>query len=228
MSGYYPDSDFDVLTPPDDKMGDYSVNLAFVLAKKNGTSLMEEGRKMVETFRADKEFSERFGSIEFVAPGFVNLKLSQDFLRDSIKDVFAADDDFGSSDIGKGEKINLEFVSANPTGPLTVGNARAASFGDTLGNVLRKAGYKIGKEYYINDVGVQIKKLTESIRLRMLELKGEEIGFGDDLYRGEYIKEVAKEFLNKGVSEENISREAIKTMTEKARNTMASLPISFH
>lgn len=225
---HYPDSEFDILTPPDHKMGDYSVNLAFMLAKKKDTSPIEEGEEMIEKFRADKEFTDRFGSIEFVNPGFVNLKLSEDFLRDSIKDVFAMGDEFGASDIGKGKKINLEFVSANPTGPLTVGNARAASFGDTLGNVLKKAGFAVGKEYYINDVGVQIRKLTESIRLRMLELKGEKIEFGEDLYQGEYIKEIAKDFLDRGVSEENITAEAIKTMTEKAKGTMAALGVSFN
>ena len=86
---------------------------------------------------ADREFTDRFGEINFINPGFVNLKISDDFLKDSIKDVFATGDEFGASDIGKGVKINLEFVSGNPTGPLTVGNARAASYGDTLGNVLK-------------------------------------------------------------------------------------------
>src|SRR3989344_5771648 len=223
----YPDSEFDVLVPPDDKMGDYSVNLAFVLAKKNGTSPTEEGQKIVEKFLSDREFKDRFGSIEFVGPGFVNLKLASDFLKDSIKDVFAMGDEFGDSDMGKGVKVNLEFVSGNPTGPLTVGNARAASYGDTLGNVLKKAGYDVGKEYYINDVGVQVKKLTESIRLRMLELKGEKVEFGADLYQGEYIKDIAKDFLDRNISEDNISAEAIKSMTEKAKATMNSMGVKF-
>ncbi len=224
---YYPDTEFDVLTPPDDKMGDYSVNLAFVLAKKNGTSPAEEGEKIVEKFKTDREFSDRFGGIEFVAPGFVNLKLSDVFLRNAVRDVFAAGDGFGSSEIGKATKINLEFVSGNPTGPLTVGNARAASYGDTLGNVLEKAGYSVGKEYYINDVGVQVKKLTESIRLRMLELKGQNIEFGVDLYQGEYIKDIAKNFLERNISEDNISAEVIKSMTEKAKATMHSMGVEF-
>ena len=224
---YYPDSEFDILIPPDSKMGDYSVNLAFVLAKKNGTSPIEEGQKIVEKFKADREFSDRFGEINFINPGFVNLKLAEDFLRDSIKDVFAMGAEFGDSDMGKGKKINLEFVSANPTGPLTVGNARAASYGDTLGNVLKKAGYEVGKEYYINDVGVQVKKLTESIRLRMLELKGEKVEFGADLYQGEYVKDIAKDFSGRGVSEQDIMAEAIKAMTDKAKITMEALGVTF-
>ncbi len=222
ISEHYPNSEFDVLVPPDDKMGDYSVNLAFVLAKKNGTSPAEEGQKIVEKFKADREFTDRFGSIEFVNPGFVNFKFSEDFLRDSIKDVFTVGDEFGNSDIGKGMKVNLEFVSANPTGPLTVGNARAASYGDTLGNILKKAGYKVGKEYYINDVGVQIQKLGESIRLRM---NNEDLG--PDLYQGEYIKEIAKEFFDRGVRGEDIIAEAVKIMVEKAKSTMESLGVSF-
>src|SRR3989344_4498930 len=224
---YYPDSEFDVLVPPDGKMGDYSVNLAFVLAKKNGTNPIEEGQKIVEKFLSDREFTDRFGEINFINPGFVNLKLSDGFLKDSVKDVFAMGAEFGDSDMGKGVKVNLEFVSGNPTGPLTVGNARAASYGDTLGNVLKKAGYDVGKEYYINDVGVQVKKLTESIRLRMLELKGEKVEFGADLYQGEYIKDIAKDFLDRNISEDNISAEAIKSMTEKAKATMNSMGVKF-
>jgi arginyl-tRNA synthetase len=227
ISKEYPGLEFDVLTPPDGKMGDYSVNLAFVLAKKNGTKPAEEGKKIAEKFGADREFTDRFGSVEFTASGFVNLGLSPDFLRDSIKDVFAMGDEFGASEMGGGKKINLEFVSANPTGPLTVGNARAASFGDTLGNVLKKAGYGVGKEYYINDVGVQVRKLSESIRLRMLELKGEKIEFGADLYQGEYIKEIAKDFLEQGVSDEDITSEAITVMGGKAKNTMEALGVRF-
>lgn len=224
---YYPDSEFDVLVPPDSKMGDYSVNLAFVLAKKNSTNPIEEGQKIVEKFKADREFTDRFGRIEFIQPGFVNFKFADDFLRESIGNVFAMGDEFGASDMGKGVRVNLEFVSANPTGPLTVGNARAASYGGTLGNVLKKAGYEVGKEYYINDVGVQIKKLIESIRLRMLELKGEKIEFGEDLYQGGYIKDIAKDFLDRNIPEDNISTEAIKLMIEKAKSTMRSMGVEF-
>src|SRR3989344_673066 len=185
---YYPDSEFDILTPPDDKMGDYSVNLAFVLAKKNGTSPIEEGQKIVENFKADREFQDRFDEINFINPGFVNLKLASDFLKDSIKDVFATGDDFGVSDIGKGVKINLEFVSGNPTGPLTVGNARAASYGDTLGNVLKKAGYEVGKEYYINDVGVQVEKMAKSEINEELKKYGKEPKFNEEgLYMGGFV-----------------------------------------
>ena len=219
--------DFNVLVPSDPKLGDYSTNVAFILAKRNGTSPFEEGQKIVNKFLADKGFTDRFKSIEFAAPGFINFKLADDFLRDSIKDIFAAGDNFGSSDMGKDMKINLEFVSANPTGPLTVGNARAASYGDTLGNILKKAGHEVTKEYYVNDVGVQVQKLAESIRLRMAELRGDKIEFGPDLYQGEYIKEIAEDFLKRGLSEEDIVVEAVKTITKKAEDTLKTLGVIF-
>jgi len=227
ISGKFPDIEFDILTPPDSSLGDYSTNLAFVLAKKNGTNPIEEGQKIIEEFSADKEFSDRFESIKFIAPGFVNFKLADDLLRDSIKEVFTMGKNFGSSNAGKGIKINLEFVSANPTGPLTVGNARAASYGDTLGNVLKKAGYEITKEYYINDIGIQVQKLNESVRLRMAELKGDKVEFGPDLYQGGYIKEIAEDFLKRGLSGEDIIAEAVNIMTEKAKSTLKVLGINF-
>ena len=134
---------------------------------------------------------------------------------------------FGDSKAGKGIKINLEFVSANPTGPLTVGNARAASFGDTLGNIFKKTGHEVTKEYYVNDVGVQVKKLAESVRLRMLELKGERVEFGEDLYQGEYVKEIAKEFLDKNVAEKDIPAQAIKSMIARAQSSTEKMGVEF-
>jgi len=227
ISSKFPDIEFDILTPPDDKMGDYSINLSFVVANKKGISPIEAGKDLVSELSDDKEFGKKFSNIQFVPPGYINFYLNEDYLRNSLVEIIKEGERFGDSQIGKGIKINLEFVSANPTGPLTVGNARAGSFGDTLGNVLKKAGYGVVKEYYINDVGNQVNKLAESVKLRMQELKGEKVEFGKDLYQGEYVKEIAKEFLKKNVPEKNISEQAVKAMTDRARNSAKNMGVEF-
>ncbi len=227
ISDKFPDVEFDVLTPPDDKMGDYSTNLAFVLAKKNKTNPKDIGEKIIEEFLNNKEFGKKFSKIQLVPPGFINFYLSESYLRTSLLQIVKEGERFGDSESGKGIKINLEFVSANPTGPLTVGNARAGSFGDTLGNILKKAGYKVTKEYYVNDVGNQVNKLTESTKLRMKELRGEKIEFGPDLYQGEYIKEIAQEFLEKKISENEVGECAIKIMTDRARVSTQNMGVEF-
>ena len=227
ISSKFPDIEFDILTPPDGKMGDYSINLAFVVAKKRGISLIEVGKELTEELSGDKELSKKFSKIEFVAPGFINFYLNEDILKDSLEEILKQGEKFGDSEVGNGVKINLEFVSANPTGPLTVGNARSASFGDTLGNVLKKTGYQVSKEYYVNDVGNQVNKLAESVKLRMTELKGEKVEFSADLYQGEYIKEMAKEFLDKNISEEDIAGQAVKAMAERAKNSTKNMGVEF-
>ncbi len=227
ISDKFPDIEFDILTPPDDKMGDYSINMAFIVAKEKGISPMDAGKNLIGEFSGDKELSKKFSNIQLVPPGFINFYLSEEFLRSSLETIIKEGEKFGNSESGKGTKINLEFVSANPTGPLTVGNARAASFGDTLGNILKKTGYAVTKEYYINDVGNQVNKLAESVRLRMQELKEEKVEFGLDLYQGEYVKEIAKEFLDKNVSEKDILDQAIKVMTDRARNSAKNMGVEF-
>src|SRR3990167_4879718 len=227
ISSKFPDIEFDILTPPDDKMGDYSINLAFVLAKERGLSSIEAGKDLAEEFSNDKELGKKFSKIQFVHPGFINFYIDENYLRTSLEDIVKKGERFGDSETGKGIKINLEFVSANPTGPLTVGNARAGSFGDTLGNILKKTGHEVTKEYYVNDVGYQVNKLAESTKLRMKELRGEKIEFGPDLYQGEYVKEMAREFLEKGISEDEVGKFAIKTMTDRARTSTQKMGVEF-
>src|SRR3989344_4142093 len=225
ISSKFSDIEFDILTPPDDKMGDYSTNIAFVIEKKKKITPMEAGKDLIVEFLNNKEFTKKFSKIQLVSPGFINFYLSDEFLKSSLEMIVKKGERFGDSELGKGTKINLEFVSANPTGPLTVGNARSASFGDTLGNIFKKTGYEVRKEYYINDVGNQVNKLAESVKLRMLELKGEKVEFGPDLYQGEYVKEIAKEFLDKNISENDIASRAIKAMTDRAKNSTKNMGV---
>src|SRR3989344_9226357 len=142
ISGKFPDIEFDILTPPDDKMGDYSINLAFVLAKKNKEDLRVVAKQIIGDLMKDDKFK-RIVSITGEKNGFINFYINEGYLKKLLNEIVKKGEKFGDSKTGKGIKINLEFVSANPTGPLTVGNARAASFGDTLGNVLKKTGYEV-------------------------------------------------------------------------------------
>src|SRR3989338_4224098 len=227
ISSKFSDIEFDILTPPDDKMGDYSTNIAFVIAKKKKITPMEAGKDLIVEFLNNKEFTKKFSKIQLVSPGFINFYLSDEFLKSSLEMIVKKGERFGDSELGKGTKINLEFVSANPTGPLTVGNARSASFGDTLGNILKKTGYDVTKEYYVNDVGNQVNKLVESVRLRTIELKGEKVEFGPDLYQGEYVKEIAKEFLDRNVLEEDIPNQAVTAMIKRAKSSTEKMGVKF-
>ena len=190
-------TDFDILTPPDPKMGDYSVNLAFILAKKEKKNPKELSEELAAKFSKSNELSRYFGKIEAVG-GFVNFYISNDFLRSQLLKILEQGENFGSGE-KKNYKINLEFVSANPTGPLTVHNVRAAPYGDALASILKKSGYDVTKEYYINDAGNQVRLLGESVARRYLRLKGKTIDFPDNLYQGEYIIDIAKEVEKDGL-----------------------------
>ena len=233
LAGKFTEVEFDILIPPDSKLGDYSTNIAFALAKKEGKSPMEVGKSLAEEFLNNKDLTDKFEKIDLVSPGFINFTLKDEFLHQTLGKILEEKEKFGDLQLGKdpstgsGQAINLEFVSANPTGPPTLPNARAASYGDTLGNILKKAGFKVSKEYYINDVGVQVGKLAQSIKLRMQELKGENVEFGQGLYRGEYIKDIAREFIEKNIPEALLREEAIKIMVGKAKEVMQSLGVEF-
>lgn len=161
--------------PAEDINGDYSVNIALKLAKIAGINPFELSQIIKNRIPA---INYEFIEIRAVHPGFINFFLSKEYLYDNLNIIFKKKNKLK---IGKGQKINIEFISANPTGPLTLGNGRGGFCGDALGNVLKKAGYIVAKEYYINDVGMQIKKLGHSI-----------IGDLEAVYKGEYIEKLSK------------------------------------
>jgi arginyl-tRNA synthetase len=179
-----------IVEPPRDRSnGELSTNAAMVVAKctKQNPFVIAECISKILTL------DERVSSIEVVKPGFLNFSLKPSVWLDILAHAFEIGDKFGSSDLGKGKKINIEYVSANPTGPLHVGHTRGAVFGDSLANLLDFTGFKVMREYYINDAGTQIDALARSVYLRYLELHGREIEFGDNVYPGEYLIDVAKD-----------------------------------
>ncbi len=179
--------------------GDYSTNFAMVSASIQKMSPRKIAQSIVLEIEAGKKDknSSLVEKVEIAGPGFINFFLSNKAWHPVVDHILDQDRLYGSSNIGKNEKVQVEFVSANPTGPLHVGHGRGAAVGDSVGNILSFAGFSVQKEYYINDSGRQIKTLGTSVWLRLLQKRGEKVDFPDDCYKGDYIKELAHEILEK-------------------------------
>jgi arginyl-tRNA synthetase len=167
--------------------GDIASNVALVLAKHVGMSPRSLAEQIVQRLPPSRLIERT----EIAGPGFINFFLASEAWVCLIKDIRCAADSYGSSNIGAGERVLVEFVSSNPTGPLHVGHGRGAAYGDALIRVLRAAGYKPESEYYINDAGRQMDILALSVWLRYLELCGESVHFPEGAYRGDYIFDIA-------------------------------------
>ena len=177
--------------------GDLACNVAMQLArqlKKNPRVIATELIDKIQSLPLSKELIESF---EIAGPGFINMRLSQQAKTFAIREVLRLGSDFGKNKDHDGESILIEYVSANPTGPLHLGHARQGALGDVLSNLMRTQGWNVCREFYYNDAGVQIQTLTESVRLRIKELLGEAITFPENGYQGLYIKDIAKDFLDK-------------------------------
>ena len=190
-AGELPSSlDFSAITaepPRDPAHGDIATNAAMVLAKPAGKKPRDIAEPLLARLKANADVVD--GAV--AGPGFINLKIADGFWRARLGECLAAGVAYGDSTLGQGAKVNVEYVSANPTGPLTVAHARGAVVGDALANLLNKAGYDVTKEYYINDAGAQVDKLGQSTYLRYREALGETIGaIPEGLYPGEYLKDV--------------------------------------
>lgn len=207
---------FEVFYPTHSDFGDYSTNIAFVLAKHLNEDREKIASQIIEALK--KNLGREFERIEYASNGFLNFYFSKDYLVKTVNRLLSEKEKFGKIKIGKGKKINLEFVSANPVGPLTLGNARSAAYGNALANIMNAAGYKVAKEYYINDTGTQVDLLGESVARRYLQLKGRNIDFPENLYKGEYIVEIAKEMEKELKSELALIGNDILDLSMLARN----------
>lgn len=184
---------FNVEIPADYKNGDYSSNIAMVNAKKFKKSPLQVANIICENLSLKDTMFERF---EIAGPGFINFFLSKEFYGEVINEILSLKENYGKSDFGKGKKVMVEFVSANPTGPMHMGNARGGALGDCLAAVLEVAGYDVKREFYINDAGNQIDKFGLSLEIRYLQIfEGEaKHPMPEDSYHGEDIKDLANEF----------------------------------
>ena len=224
-----------VVEPPRDPThGDMATNAAMVLAKEVG----KKPRELAENIAAKLRTDDKVASVDVAGPGFINLSLKPNVWSEELLLVLAQGADYGRSDIGKGERVNVEYVSANPTGPMHVGHGRGAVFGDALANLLLFAGYDVTREYYINDAGAQVDVLARSAFLRYLEALGEDVGpIPDGLYPGDYLKpvggELAAEYDTKLTTQrENewlpvVRAKAIDMMMNVIRDDLAALNVHF-
>ncbi|MDF1524825.1 MAG: arginine--tRNA ligase [bacterium] len=176
------------------KFGDYATNIAMVIASKQGSNPRELAGELIQTIR-DADTEGDVLDVSVAGPGFINITMSPGFWSRTLKMVLEKGEDFACSDMGAGKQVQVEFVSANPTGPLHVGHGRGAALGDALANILQCAGYKVQREYYINDAGNQIQTLGISVYARYLELLGRETVFPEEGYKGDYIREIAERLV---------------------------------
>ncbi len=179
--------------PRDAAHGDMATNAAMVLAKPAGLKPRDIADVLAQKLAEDS----RVISAEVAGPGFLNLRLAPEVWQGVVKSVFAAGTDFGRSVTGQGKSVNVEYVSANPTGPLHVGHTRGAVFGDALASLLDFAGFDVTREYYINDGGAQVDVLARSVYLRYLEAHGQDVAFEDGTYPGDYLVPVGQALKDK-------------------------------
>ncbi|PQM60169.1 MAG: arginine--tRNA ligase [Rhodobacteraceae bacterium] len=180
--------DFSVEIPKEKSFGEMSSNLALVLGKFEG----QNPRLVAEILAEEIRKSDKIINVEIAGPGFLNFEINNSLWFEVIISCLNEGSKFGAINSGEGKKANVEYVSANPTGPLHVGHMRGAVIGDVLANILEFIGYEVTREYYINDGGAQIKSLAHSVYLRYLECHGEEVSFSEGLYPGDYLKAVGK------------------------------------
>ncbi|MCD6472284.1 arginine--tRNA ligase [Candidatus Aerophobetes bacterium] len=169
--------------------GDLSTNLPFLLQKKSGEDISKIGNLLVSQLESEGFLSR----VKFVSPGFINFFIAPSYLNQTIKKIIVQKEKFTQFSFGDKKRVQVEFVSANPTGPLHVGHGRAAALGDSLANILSKVGYEVKREYYINDAGGQIKRLALSVWVRLQEIEGIHVPLPDDGYKGLYLIDIAKE-----------------------------------
>ncbi len=181
-------------TPRLKEHGDLTTTVALSLAKRLKRNPRDLARHIIEALEVDPKL---VSSVESAGAGFINFSFTDFFYQDQLRELLAAGAAYGRSSTGRGRRAQVEFVSANPTGPLTVGHGRGAVFGDTISRLLEWTGFEVEREYYFNNAGRQMRILGDSVRLRYLELLGEKVEFPEEYYQGDYIREIAGHLLEK-------------------------------
>ncbi len=217
--------------PKDRSHGDLSTNAAMVLAKHLRKSPRDLAQEMVETLKEFKGLKK----VDVAGPGFINMSFEPSFWQQELHTILNEQTSYGTSEMGEGKRVNIEYVSANPTGPLHIGHARGAVVGDTLANLLSKASYDVVKEYYINDAGNQIDVLAESLYARYLQLFGQDAEIKEGMYPGEYLIEIAQSMkeemggslIGEEVEEwkDEVKPFAVEKMMELIRENMKQLGV---
>ncbi len=184
--------EIEVSVPEKPEFGDLSSTVAFALKAQLKRAPRQIAEEIVTYIKSDQQSALLFEKVEVVGPGFINFFLKPETIQQALRELLAQGHDYGKLSFGRGQRAQVEFVSANPTGPLTIGHCRQAVLGDVISRLLENVGYDVTREYYYNDAGRQMKLLGESVRARYLELGGKPAQFPQDGYQGEYISEIAR------------------------------------
>jgi arginyl-tRNA synthetase len=198
--------------PKELEHGDYSTNLAFSLAR----SLRQSPEVIAKALIECMDFEDVCTKVDVAAKGFVNFHVRDEVYRSALKDVVKQGVESFLPAVGEGRRVLIEFVSSNPTGPLHVGHGRGAAVGDVLANLLRKAGFDVVTEYYVNDAGRQIETLGRSVYLRWKEIRGENVEYPENFYQGAYIREIAGRMIAEGLPIPEEEPEAVRFMARYA------------
>jgi len=205
-------SEIQIEKPNQPEHGDAASNIAMNLASVLKMNPRKIAEQIVEELKYDEQ---KIQSVEIAGPGFINFRFAENYLFNQLDDILKQGANFGKSDALKNQRILVEFVSANPTGPLTVGHGRNAVLGDTIANLLEWTGAEVDREYYFNNAGRQMRMLGESVRARYLQLLGHETKLPEDGYKGEYIKNIAQELIDEN-SDNLVEVEEVDPFKDKA------------
>lgn len=236
-SGALPSGDFprvEIEAPKIETHGDFATNFAMLSAKIQKMAPRPIAQAVIDHLEDTRGILNR---VEIAGPGFINFFVQPEAWAPIVNDVLDQNSRYGAADIGKGKKIQVEFISANPTGPLHVGHGRGAAVGDSVANILSFCGYDVQREYYINDSGRQIQTLGRSVYLRCLELLGRKVDFPDDCYQGDYIKALARQVIDvkgEGFTTDNeeralafCARFAADAIIDDIRNDLGAFGVEF-
>ncbi len=187
-AGFTIPSDFELSSPPSDQLGDFSTSVALSIGSKSSKNPKEIAEKIIKHLKSDQ-----IKSSEIAGPGFINIKLADSFFQKYLASVLASGADFGKSQVGKGQRVLVEFISANPTGPLHIGNARGGPIGEVISNAFSWLGYHVEKEFYVNDSGNQIQKFAQTLAYYYTIKSDPKFHFPEAGYPGDFLKELSEE-----------------------------------
>jgi arginyl-tRNA synthetase len=230
-AGFQVQKNFDITEPPKSEMGDYSTNLAMVIAQQEKKSPKEIAEKLKSELDKDNDFIKT----EVAGPGFLNLTLKDDYYLEELKKILQEKENYGRTEIGQGKKVNVEYISANPTGPLHIGNARSGPIGKAFANLYKLFGYEVTEEFYANDLGGQIERFGRSLFYWYQIKSNPKAVFPEDGYPGDYIKEVSEKIQENenlhGLTEESaialFVKKGLVLMIDEIKTDAALLDIHF-
>ncbi len=216
--------------PRDPAFGDWATNLAMVLAKRLGQKPRDLAQRLVETMDLPRA---GMRAAEIAGPGFINFRVAADTLANGLRALIAAQESYGRQDLAHGQVVNVEFVSANPTGPLHVGHGRQAALGDAISTLLEWTGWAVTREFYYNDAGAQIMNLAASVQARIAQLQGRDVAIPEGGYHGEYIRDIAQRYVEQhpadrqGMDTDAVRRFAVQELRKEQDLDLQAFGVKF-